>query len=149
MTTTWVLVANAAQASLYQSPKAKLFNNPDKLTLVDNYIHPESRLSGAELKTDRAGNYKSGTSGHGSFVEQSNPREHEADVFAKDLAVLLNKGRVDNSFQDLILIAPASFCGMINKHLDCHVQELVSSNIHKDFTKFEDKELIKHIQTHL
>ncbi len=146
MTTTWILVANASEAHLYAAQRAKLFNSSSNSTLssVNDFIHPESREKGINLVADRSGH-----SGHGTFVESSDPKQVEADRFAKELAVALEQGRVSNQFQDLIIAAPAKFRGLLHKYINSQLDHLVSVNINRDYTKNGTKVLVKHLQEHL
>jgi len=144
MTTTWILVANASEAHLYTAQRAKLLNSNSTLSSVNDFIHPESREKGINLVADRSGH-----SGHGTFVESSNPRQVEVDRFAKELVVALEQGRVSNQFQDLIIAAPAKFRGLLHKYINSQLNHLVSVNINRDYTKNGTKVLAKHLQEHL
>lgn len=144
MTNTWILVANASQAHLYSSPRAKLLNGESSLTLVNQFAHPQSREKGSELVTDKLGH-----NGHGTFVEASEPKQHQAESFARELIALLEQGRVGLCFDDLIIIAPAKFRGMLNKYLNAPLNHMLSVNIDKDYTKDDAKELMQHLQEHL
>ncbi|HAG76966.1 MAG TPA: host attachment protein, partial [Thauera sp.] len=94
MAITWILVANASLAKLY----ANL--GPNKgLTLVKELIHPESRQKNAELVTDRSGAMAANGSGGGSMQPQTLPKQHEAKVFAQEIAQELYQGRAKNAFK--------------------------------------------------
>lgn len=144
MTTTWILIANASEAHLYTSQRAKLFNGSAELSLINNFSHPESRQKGLNLVADRLGH-----SGHGTFVEAAEPKQLEADHFAKELVSMLEQGRVNNQFQDLIIAAPSKFRGLLHKYINDHLQQLLSVNIDKDYTKDKANVLVKHLQEHM
>ena len=144
MTTTWILIANASEAFLYTSPRAKLFNGNAELSLISRFDHPESRQKGLNLVSDKLGH-----NGHGTFVEASEPKQLQAEHFARELAVMLEEGRVSNQFQDLIIAAPAKFRGLLHKYINDQLGQLLSVNIDKDYTKDKVGILVKHLQEHL
>jgi protein required for attachment to host cells len=141
MARTWILVANASQASVYQN------DGPHKgLTRIATLEHAASREKGADLATDRPGQQQGPGSGRGAFVSAKSPKEVEAERFALRLARHLDQGRTQNAYQRLILVASPHFMGLINQHLDAHVRQLVSNSIEKDYTKIKEKELAGHLE---
>lgn len=142
---TWILVADASQAKIYSAHKASLFSGDGKkLTLVSTQDHPAGRLTDQDLVTDRQGKFGSGT-----FVEPTDPKKHEEEVFAMSLVKTLHKGHGEGQFKELIFIAPATLMGMINKHLPNDLKKLVQISIEKDYTRCTENEIVKHLQPHL
>jgi protein required for attachment to host cells len=127
MAITWILVANASLAKLY----ANLGPNQG-LRLVKELVHPASRQKAADLVSDRAGSIMSGK---GMRQPQTLPKEHQAKVFAQEIARELYQGRAQNAFGRAILVAPPSFMGMINTTLDGPTAQMVSDRFEKDYTK--------------
>ncbi len=135
MPVTWIVVANASLAKLY----ANL--GPNKgLTLVKELIHPESRQKNSELVSDRLGAMGAGTGG-GSMQPQTTPKQHEAKVFAQEIAQELYQGRATNAFKRAILVAPPAFMGMLNTVIDAPTAQLISDRFEKDYTKSTEPEL--------
>lgn len=149
MRNTWILIANASEASIYDLDHEQFVKGKIKLKLVDNHSHPDSRKKTNELVSDRLGRYRARKATRGAFVPDTEPKEHEAEVFAIELASKLNHHRSVNQFQQLILIVPAHFLGVLNKHLDKHVSQMVSEIIEKDYTKIPSRQLLKYMQDHL
>lgn len=140
MAKTWILVANASQARIY-------FRNGSKqdLTLIKELVHPESRMKNAELVTDRAG-YMQGTgNGHGSKQSQTEPKQNEAIHFAQELAHELNQGRCSQQFDQIILVAPPAFLGLMNEKIDGQTEKLITERLGKDYTQVTEKELVGHL----
>lgn len=130
MAITWILVANASLARLYEHL------GPNKgLKLVKELIHPESRLKNSELVTDRPGAMASAGNGQGSKRPQTLPKAHEAKVFAQELARELYHGRTQNAFGRAIVFAPPNFMGMLNSVIDAPTAQLVTDRFEKDYTK--------------
>ena len=150
MTTMWILVADNGSAKLYSATKARLIDGNPDLELVDAYNHAEGRKRSSELVSDRPGHYIGGASGaHGAYQSTTSPAEHESEIFAKQLAEILNTGRVEQAYEALIIIAPAQFQGTLSKHLNPHVNHLLMEAIHKDYTGCDEKQLLKHLENYL
>ena len=136
MAITWILVANASLAKLY----ANL--GPNKgLTLVKELIHPESRQKNGELVSDRSGAMGAVGSGGGSMQPQTLPKQHEAKVFAQEIAQALYQGRTSNAFKRAILVAPPAFMGLLNAVIDGPTAQLITDRFEKDYTKTPGNEL--------
>ena len=136
MAITWILVANASLARLY----ANL--GPNKgLTLVKELIHPESRQKNGELVSDRSGAMGAVGSGGGSMQPQTLPKQHEAKVFAQEIAQALYQGRTSNAFKRAILVAPPAFMGLLNAVIDGPTAQLITDRFEKDYTKTPENEL--------
>ncbi len=139
MAITWILVANASLAKLY----ANL--GPNKgLTLVKELIHPESRRKNSDLVSDRPGSMGAnggGGGGGGTMRPQTEPKEHEAKIFAQEIAQQLYQGRAKNSYRRAILVAPPAFMGMLNTVIDGPTAQLITDRFEKDYTKTPEPEL--------
>ncbi|ANQ84872.1 host attachment protein [Azoarcus olearius] len=135
MSITWILVANASLAKLYAN-----FGPNKGLKLVKELIHPESRQKNSELVTDRSG-AMAGVAGIGSMQPQTLPKQHEAQVFAQEIAQELYRGRASNAFKRAIIVAPPAFMGMLNNVLDGPTSQLVTDRFEKDYTKTPEPEL--------
>lgn len=147
MNNTWVLVANAGEARLFNLVRSDL-------ELMEKFSHPESRMKGEALTSDRPGAYQSDVNreGHGSYAEPTDPKEYEKDRFARELAGVLNKARNENKFSELVIVAAPHFYGLINQHLDEAASRMVSHHIEKDYTSVRDIDmpdtLLPHLRPH-
>lgn len=142
MAITWILVANASLAKLYENL------GPNKgLKLVKELIHPESRLKNADLVTDRPGSMGAGGASHGAKQPQTLPKQHAAKVFAQKLAQELYAGRTKNAFGRAIVVAPPGFMGMLNTVLDQPTSQLISDRFEKDYTKSPEPQLRERLAT--
>ncbi|MGL1833784.1 host attachment protein [Rhodocyclaceae bacterium SMB388] len=136
MAITWILVANASLARLYENL------GPNKgLKLIKELIHPESRFKNSELVTDRPGAMASVGNGHGAKQPQTQPKEHEARVFAQELAQELYHGRTRNAFGRAVVVAPPAFMGLLNTVLDHPTAQLITDRFEKDYTKSTEPQL--------
>lgn len=145
--TTWILVADACQAKIFKAIKAKLFDvkaDGKDLTLVSEHTHEACLKRDQDLVTDKQGKF-----GNATFVERTDPKRHENEVFAQEIARVLSSAHNQHNYRDLILIAPPAFIGMINKHLTHEVKKVVSKEIEKDYTRANIKELVSHLRDNL
>lgn len=140
MSITWIMVANASHAKLFTN------KGPNKgLELVKELEHPESREKAAELVSDRIGNY----AGSGSYAQPTNPKEHEAERFAQQIAHELEQGRVNNAYEKLIVVTSSHFMGLLNGRITTQVKNKISNSINKDYTQLPVKELSGHLAEHV
>ncbi|HRD33256.1 MAG TPA: host attachment protein [Rhodocyclaceae bacterium] len=142
MAITWILVANASLAKLYENM------GPNKgLKLVKELLHPESRLKNSELVTDRSGSLSSSGNGQGAMEPHFSPKDHEAKVFAQEIAKELYIGRTRNAFGRAIVVAPPAFMGMLNAVMDGPTAQMISERFEKDYTKSPEPQLRERLGT--
>lgn len=146
--TVWIMIANASQAYCYSCEQKSLHNGKLKLDLLETYEHPESRKKGSDLISDRPGHFQSSVS-HASYAGTSDPKETEADHFAREIAEILEKAHNKNEFEQLILVVPPHFQGLLNKHLSKNIEPLISHTIQKDYTKLPILDLQHQLQAQL
>jgi protein required for attachment to host cells len=138
MSITWVVVANASVARIYERNKG--------LHLITELQHPESRMKRADLVTDRPGYMQSVGNGHGSRQPATDPKTHEAEEFALEVAKLLDHERAAGKFQRLVLVASTPFMGMLKQRLHAQTAELVTDTIEKDYTKTPEREVYERLR---
>jgi protein required for attachment to host cells len=139
MSVTWIMVANASQAKLFANHGPK-----QGLQLVKELLHPESREKTSNLVSDRSG--ANSGSGHGAFIQATDPKHHEAERFAQQVVRELDEGRLKNAYDRLILVASAPFMGLVNNCLPGQVRSKVSESIDKDYTRLPVKDLAGHLE---
>ena len=138
MTTQWILVAQRAGAKLFQSTRAGT-----QLELLRDIPHLVGRLQDKDLGSDRPGRLFSNAS-HGtrsSTDSENTAHDHQAEVFAGELARILDKGRTLNEYDDLVLVAEPRFLGKLQASLTRLTAGKVSRRIEKELTKISDHEL--------
>jgi protein required for attachment to host cells len=136
MSTTWILVANAAQAKLYAN------QGPNKgVELVSEYVHPESREKGSDLVSDRPGHNQGHGNGRGAYIPQTDPKQNAAEHFARHLAGMLDEGRAHGRYERLVLAASSPFNGLLKQHLPVGVSKLLTASVDRDYTSAKEREL--------
>lgn len=131
MTITWVVVANARNASFYEN------QGPNKgLTLVKqidakNGALPDDLSHGAMDRSDWHG--------------PDELRRHHARGFAHRVMGELRAARQGNSFARAVLVAPPTFMGLLNAELDDPTAQKISGRLEKDYTRSPAAELCERL----
>jgi protein required for attachment to host cells len=125
---TWVVLADAATAKLYQ-PQA----SGRDWQLISELTHPQSRAKESELGTDKPGRVKQST-GSRAAMERPTPRKRvEVEKFARQIAKTLDDALVRNAYDRLVLVAPAEFVGVLRRVLPERVEARIAATVEKDY----------------
>ena len=145
-TTTWILVANASQAFLYESR-----GRAEGMELIRTFEHPSSRAKGADLTSDRPGHAATGGGGDRRTAMEPNthPRRHEQERFAHELALELGAAHAKRRYDKLVLTASAAFLGMVKAQLPKDVERSIILSQNKDYTATPAAELATQLREHL
>ncbi len=135
---TRVIVADNARARIFASGTAI-----NRLQELEGFAHPEAHLSNIDLVGDSAGK---SVDQHGSLDPATDARMVEAQAFAKLLGKHLKELHNQQHFDQLILIAPPRFLGLLRKELETPLDKLVTQSIDKDLTTASLEEIIEYIQ---
>jgi len=136
MANTWIVAADASRARVLQVA------GRERLVEVDHLLNPQARLQNREINSDAAGRFpgKDRPGGHSSDDEDRTV-DHLDEVFAKRVGDYLDKARTQHLFDELVLVAPPKFLGMIRKKLGKEVEKLVAHELPKDLSWFKEREL--------
>ena len=145
MNDTWILVANGSRAHVLATDTPRQLDHDDRVTEVACFEHPESREKRSELVSDNVGRNAPG-GGHagasgGDFVERGDVKEHEKELFARDLVAVLHKAQQDKKFKRLVLVMPAAFYGKFKPLMADALQKVVLLHIGKDYSGLAKHEL--------
>jgi protein required for attachment to host cells len=114
MNRVFVVCANASLARLFSRDAANGAMSP-----VATLKHPESRLPGHELAGDRPGHEATDHSQGGNrFEPRTDPRRHEHEKFAREIAESLRTRLAAGEFDALWLLASSPFLGELKAALD-------------------------------
>ncbi len=141
MDTTWILVADRAGARLFeQQGRGKL------LTLLRDLPHPEGKLKNRDIDADKHGRSfdSMGQGRHAMSTEQA-PTDRVAERFAKELAQMLDQGRMQNAYGRLVLVADPVFLGMLRAALPEPLAGKVAATVNKDLTHVNERDLLDHL----
>lgn len=143
----WILMCDASRAHLYrEEPNRRGF------TLLESLEHSKSRARVRDLMADAQGrkpNGNPGGVGHGGppggtsggtylgrpgAAPDTDPKEVEAQKFARELAERLEKGLNAHQYDGLVLIAPPQFLGLLKATVSQHVGKHIEATIDKDLS---------------
>jgi protein required for attachment to host cells len=135
----WVLVSDGARAKFYRYSAHQLEPALDYELIMDHRPSYEGARDkpGRGLKADHVSRH--------TFDPPTDWHEHQKEKMAMRLGELLEKESQKQTFDELIMIAPPKFMGLLRLHLSQAVQDKVTTHITKDLTHLNEKELKKHV----
>jgi len=141
MSDTWVVVADSSRARLFSvSSRSK------PLTELEGMLHAEGRMRNQDEISDKQGNLAGGhgEGGH-AFEAPTDIKQHEAEVFAKQIANRLEHGRVNNDVDQLILVAPPAFLGTLRQVMNEQLTKIVGRSLDKNLVNETEAVIREHI----
>jgi protein required for attachment to host cells len=146
MDTTWIVLADEGRARILQrsEPGADL---EDVEELIDAAAHAHN----ADLRRDAMGR-RSPADGHGAHAGTHMPGsstssageeklDHEAELFARRLALRLSDARRAHRYDRLRIAAAPRFLGRLRKELDTEVCSVLDDAIDKDLLQLDRRTL--------
>lgn len=131
---TWMLVSDAAKGRLYEGAGRGIRE-------LAGFVHPACACKVAALRSDAAGRRGGGGYDRPGLTDATDPREIEAARFARQYARMLREGLDRQAFEDLVLVAPPHFLGMLRKALDPRVARRVTAAVPHDYVALAPREL--------
>ena len=115
---------------------------------IEDLVHPEGRMHEGDLVSDSPGS-DGGTTGQGRHVidDETSAREQQNIDFATQIAHRLERGRKEDAFDELVLIAPPAFLGILRNRLSKTLMERVSLEIDKNLVKQSAATIAEHVWT--
>jgi protein required for attachment to host cells len=140
---TWILVADGARAILLRNEGSA---PKPKFALLRRYeqANPATREQG----TDRPGRTND-SSTHKSAMEPTDWHQIAEDRFVHEIADVLSAAFHRHEFDALIIAAPPTALGEMRKTLPDQIRDHIITEINKDLTHLEVRELEKVISKHL
>lgn len=145
MKLTWIVVANNTQARFFT---AETESSP--FTEIAALTHQEGRLHDREITADLPGRHKGevGAGGH-AFEQATDPKQHEAELFARQVVDYLETGHNEGKFSQLLLVAEPSFLGLLRNHLSEPLKKLVIYELDKNIATETAAEIRVHLPDYL
>lgn len=143
MTVTWVVTADSARAEVFEVSRIGGDFRP-----VTSLSHDRGKKKGQDLTSDRPGRAFDSTGlGRHAMSSQVDPREHEAEVFAREVCEALELGRTKGNFDRLIVLAPPDFLGKLRKSITPAANKLVVETVPKSVVGLKPGEIRKRLKT--
>ena len=139
--TIWILVADGARARLLVHDPSEKAYQP---ALDREFIG--TNLASRDIASDRGGRALGGdrSASHG-VQPKSDPHRHEEEMFAREIAIALEKARKDDAFDQLIVVAPPRILGVLRSVFTKPLQERIKAELNKDLTSVSIHDLPKHL----
>ncbi|NQU69378.1 MAG: host attachment protein [Rhodospirillales bacterium] len=140
--TTWILIADGAQARVYANDGADLGLHPVPGLEFSNEL--PARVDGIVSDQEgRASNPSDG--GHHGLEPRTDPRRHLEDEFLRGVAVALDKAAQEKHFDNLVLVAAPRALGTLRVKLAPQTTALVSKELDKDLVHLSEQDLERHL----
>ncbi len=142
MSNTWVVVAESSRARIFE-----LHKPGGEFTELADLVHPQSRLKDSARLSDSPGRtFNSQGRGKHTMSPETDPRRHEGEVFASEIAHRLEAGRTAGKYDKLILAAPPEFLGLVRASLNTETAGLVGKTINKNIVRLKPGEIREHLE---
>jgi protein required for attachment to host cells len=113
---------------------------------IDDMIHAEGRLLAKDELSDRQGGIAGGHGqGDHTFEQPTDVKHQDAIRFAHQIGEKLEHGRVNGDYEDLILIAPPAFLGVLRQCLNDHILKRVGKSLDKNLAGFDEAAIREHL----
>jgi protein required for attachment to host cells len=139
----WIIVAHRAGARILE------YNWTEKtLQLISTIEHEAGRLTNEQLESDRPGTSFSSGPGPGRHPmgHEGGAHERDAEEFAKKLGSLLDAGRNEQRFREIVLVAEPRFLGILRAKLHPHTAAMVTDTVPKDLANVPTHDLKLHLR---
>lgn len=136
----WILVADSVHGRMFTTPDSRMISE------VADYAHSASRQHERDLISDEPGrSFDSAGQGRHAMEPKHSAHDHEADEFAGQLAEVLEQGRTEHRYDQLVLIAPPEFLGRIRNHLSKPTAQTVVAEIDKNLVYPDAEQVLPYV----
>ncbi len=152
MDANWIVAANSGRARFFA------LDRPDgRMEEVNDMVNTAARQDDAEIETDTLGrraasasrnNVGIGPTTSSTYQPHRTPKQHEAELFARDVADYLRKAHNEGRFQHLCLVASPEFLGLLRREIDPQLMKRVDAQIDRDYTASSGEELREQVRAH-
>jgi protein required for attachment to host cells len=138
MQTTWIVAADSSRARIFEAQgTGKNFHE------IQDFVNEAGREHYQDLRTDAKGRYYG--KGERNQAHTAEPEvdavRHETELFAKKVCEYLDKGRVEQRYDELFIIAFPKFVGLLRENLSKEAQQRIKREITKDISWFDAKDI--------
>ncbi|WP_031432754.1 host attachment protein [Methylomarinum vadi] len=139
---TWIIAAESSQARFFTVPSKK-----EPLEELPEMLNPASKIHESELTTDLPGRtVTSGPTGNKHAMEpHTSPKEQATITFAKQIAEKVEKARVQGELEQIILVCPPKFLGLLRDNLSDQSKKMVIKSLDKNLVSHSEEEIRKQL----
>jgi protein required for attachment to host cells len=143
--TAWIVVADRAQARIFAAHWPDL----DPFEEIAGLENPEGQLQAREVDSDAFGRFRSPDRRGVSMGPDNDHRHQTAASFADEIVDFLEKGRKNNEFGHLVIIAPSMVLGELRSGISASLGKLREADCDKAIVGLSMNEIREHVQTML
>ena len=132
----WIVVAESSRARIFTMEGALA-----PLRELEDLSHPEARLPGRELKSDRTRVFRGRGQENHPGEPNVEPKQQEAIQFARQISERLEQARTKGEFEGLVLIAPPAFLGLLRQNLSAATEKHLIKSIDKNLVQMSEREI--------
>lgn len=141
MPNTWILVADAARARLFES----LRKGAEPVEIAC-YYYPDGRSQGRQHERGRLPRTQESNSPSRHAIEpKTSLRDKHARRFAETLGAVVRQGRREGRYDRLVLVAPPRFLGALHDSLDEATAACIVGEVRRELMTLSPAELRAHL----
>jgi len=130
MASTWILVADAARARLFEPAPTD-----GRLVEIECFTNPEGRAGARQMDAHHPPTVnESAGAGRYDVEPHQSARDRTANRFAHALSEALERGRTRRRYERLVLVAPPRFLGALHQHLSEPLRNSIAGELRRDLT---------------
>ncbi len=135
MKKTWVVVAESSRARIFEAN-----SRVKPMRELEGLANPRARAKVLDINADNAGKVfdRKGQGIH-HMESEVDPKTHEADQFAKEIAEHIEKARATNQFEELVLVGEPKFIGLLRKHLHAPTLKTLVRTVSKNLIRADEE----------
>lgn len=134
----WLVIFDSTICRIYEY-------NKEQLVLIKELQHPDNKLRDIEITSDKPGRYQSKGYAHGAYSQESDPKEVKIENFSREIAHILDHGRNTHAYETIVIVASPHMNGLLLKHMNKQVKNLITHNIEKDLIHLVENDLLIHL----
>ena len=143
MAMTWLVNADSTSAKIY-----KIVHIGGEFLEIKQVLRPESQMKSSDLAGDRPGrSFDSAAAGRDTMVPHADPKDHEADVFAREVCRFIDHGRATKSFERLVVVAPPDFLGRLRSAISSATNKPVAESLAKNMVGCGEQEIRSRLES--
>ena len=141
MCSSLVIVAESSRARIFE-----MKNPAQPLTEIRDMVHTESRAHARDLTSDLPGrSFDSRGQGRHALEPSMDIKEHEAWIFAEQLASYINLACRNNNLERLYLVAAPEFLGKLRDELDATTKRHIARQLNLNLVSMDEATIRKHL----
>lgn len=121
---TWILIANSAKAKIVEDRDGK-----GPMAVIREIENPDGRTNAAGLVSDRPSRPQSSTGERSALAPRIDPHRNVQQHFAHKLIDVLDAGRRNNAFGNLVIASSRPFLGILLDQCDEQLRHVLRKSI--------------------